>query len=556
MTGSLAAIQFDPWVGALSRNRERIYQYWKKSTSLGAELVVFPEMALTGYPLGDLARHEAMLEAVEAHMQALAETTREGASLLVGAPRIWKGRLYNAVWFLRAGAIERIFSKRFLPNQGVFDEPRLFSSGKASKPVPIAGHNFGILVCEDMWNKSPAKQLHKDGADVLLVINGSPYESGKFALRLSVARQRVEETGMPILYLNLVGGQDELVFDGMSFALDASGGLCFCAPAFEESLSMLILENGKWRATGQHTTNAPALPRQQDDQCALDYRALMAGLTSYVEKTGFRKVFLGLSGGIDSALTASIAADALGKEAVRLIGMPSEYTSAASIADAEALAGNLGITMETIPIDALVACVRSALAPNAPEGVALENIQSRLRGILLMARANQENGLLLTTGNKSELACGYTTLYGDSCGGFSVLKDVYKTHVYRLARWRNGHIPNQSLCRTVQSPIPEHIFLRAPSAELRPNQKDTDSLPEYDTLDSLLALMIEQDTKPAELIARGFSEEMVKKIWTLVCRSEHKRIQSPLGVKLSLRDFYKDRRYPCVNHFQETELPL
>ncbi len=551
----IAAVQFNPAVGDLKGNADRILNFAQNAPD-GADLVVLPEMALPGYPAEDLHVKPFFMQSLKTEIDRIVrESRRFGRAILL--PTAWTEdaqdrHLYNAALLIEDGEIRAVRKKTILPNYGVFDEKRIFTAGEEHEiaPVPFRGAQLGVLICEDMWQPGPAAALKAKGADLLIVPNGSPFESGKQDVRYEHARRRVLETELPMLYCNLVGGQDELVFDGASFAFHQDGHLILQAPQFTEHLCDLILEktaaNDPWLAESQ------CMFDQLDTDAAI-YNALMLGLRDYVDKNGFSGVLLGLSGGVDSALVAALAADALSPERVQSFLMPSPFTSQESLNDARDLAGRLGIHLAEIPIDAPVTAFRETLAPfftAKTPGTTYENIQARARGLMLMALSNSSGHMLLSTGNKSEMAAGYATLYGDLNGGFNPLKDVYKTQVYALCKWRNAHRPDHALGPGGEDLIPENILTKAPTAELRANQKDQDSLPPYETLDDILICLIERDMGLESIEARGHDPALVRKVWTMLDRAEYKRRQAPPGVKITERAFGRDRRYPITNRFR------
>ncbi|MEM6491417.1 MAG: NAD+ synthase, partial [Pseudomonadota bacterium] len=444
------------------------------------------------------------------------------------------------------GAITAARAKHKLPNYGVFDEKRVFDAGPIPGPMPFRGRRLGVMTCEDMWSPDVAEALAETGAQMLIALNGSPFDERKADQRLQVGLARVAETELPLIYTNQIGGQDELVFDGGSFALNPSGDLAGMAPFFDPATPVWRLADGTdgWRV------DAAEKPGDLD-RMTLIYRAMALGLRDYVDKNGFPGVVLGLSGGIDSALTAAVAVDALGPDRVRCLLMPSIYTSRESVEDAEACARHLGVRLDVASIDPMVETVGRSLAPalgGAPDGVTAENIQSRLRGLTLMTVSNATGAMVLTTGNKSEMSVGYATLYGDMCGGYSVLKDVYKTDVFALSHWRNAHRPPDGRGPDGMA-IPTRIIEKPPSAELRPDQKDEDSLPPYDRLDGMLRGLIERDEDVGDLVAQGFDVAEAKKIRRLLHLAEYKRRQAPPGVKITPRTLSRDRRYPITNAF-------
>jgi len=545
---SLALAQLNPTVGDIVGNIAKLRAARRKAAEAGAHLVIASELCVSGYPPEDLVLKPSFQHAVRAAVEALAKETAEGPALLLGAP--WKegDYLYNAALLLSEGRIKAKIFKRDLPNYGPFDEKRLFAPGPLPEPVEFRGVKLGILVCEDMWTPDAAVHLKKQGAQILLVPNGSPYESDKGGERQKLARARAKETGLPLVYVNQIGGQDELVFDGASFVLDAQGHYSAQAKAWEEDflLTRWDLSPGPLKPEKSTIQSIP------ENEAAI-YNALMLGLRDYVGKNGFPGVVLGLSGGIDSALVAAIATDALGADKVWAVMMPSPYTSRESIEDAEQQAKILHCRLDTIPIGQAMETFAHILKTpfqNRAADTTEENIQSRCRGLILMALSNKFGPMVLSTGNKSEMSVGYTTLYGDLCGGFAVLKDLYKTQVYKIARWRNAQRPASALGPN-GTVIPERVFAKPPSAELRPDQKDQDSLPPYETLDAILECLIEKDQSVQDICALGHDAAIARRVWTMLDNAEYKRRQAPPGVKITRRHLGVDRRYPIVNKYRE-----
>jgi NAD+ synthase len=542
----IAIAQLNPQVGAIEKNVAAIKAAYEKAAALGADLVVTPELSISGYPPEDLVLKPAFVAACEAAAESLAKITENGPGLIVGTPWRHGELLHNAAFVLENGAILARRAKHELPNYGVFDEKRVFQPGPAPGPVSFRGFRLGLMICEDWWFPDVSETLKESGAELLLSINGSPFEDGKQTRRVTLAVERVVETGLPYMFAALTGGQDEIVFDGASFVLNADRTLAVQLPTFQEALTLTT-----WTRQGNTLVCEPQKLAPEPHRLAQIYAAMMMGLRDYVNKNGFPGIVLGLSGGIDSAISAAVAADALGPARVRAVMLPSPYTSEHSLEDAAACATMLGIQYETIPISGAMAAFETALAPafagKAPD-ITEENIQSRSRGLILMALSNKFGHMLLTTGNKSEMSVGYATLYGDMCGGYSVLKDVYKTTVFDLSRWRNENMPEGSLAPAGPA-MPERIITKPPSAELKPNQTDQDSLPPYDILDAILALLIEGEASIDEVVAKGFDRATVLRVWKLLDRAEYKRRQAPPGVKITPRAFGRDRRYPMTNGF-------
>ncbi|BBK38104.1 NAD+ synthase [Allostella sp. ATCC 35155] len=545
---SIAMAQINPTVGDVAGNLRRVREARAAAAAEGADLVVYPELVLAGYPPEDLVLQPAFQDRLQAAAEELAaETADGGPAMLVGVPWRVDGRLYNAVLLLDGGRVAGVRLKHDLPDHGVFDEARVFAAGALPGPVMCRGVRLGVMICEDMWTPDVAETLAESGAEILVVPNGSPYECDKGDRRLACAVERVTETGLPLIYVNQVGGQDELVFDGASFALDADRSLRAQLPAFAEQVAVSVWMRG---AEGWSCSRAPMVAPAEGT--AATYGALVLGLRDYVGKNGFPGVVLGLSGGIDSALAAAVAVDALGPDRVRAVMMPSPYTSEDSIADAAACAALLGIPLSTIPIapamHAFAAMLEGEFAGRAADATE-ENIQARARGVVLMALSNKLGHMVLATGNKSELAVGYATLHGDLCGGFAPLKDVYKTTVHALSRWRNAAAPPGGLGPPGRV-IPERILTKAPSAELKPGQVDQDALPPYDELDAILRGFVEEEATIAEIVARGHEPDTVRHVRRMLDRAEHKRRQTAPGVKITRRAFGRDRRYPITNGFR------
>jgi NAD+ synthase (glutamine-hydrolysing) len=529
----LAIAQINSTVGDLAGNTARIAEYARRARQVGATLLLTPELALSGYPPEDLLLRSDFNQACDAALLNLAKQVQD-ITLVVGHPRLLNGSCYNAASVLQNGEVVATYHKHKLPNHSVFDEVRYFVHGHKSVVFEHEGVHFGVLICADVWEKQPAALAKKAGAEVLLVLNASPYHLEKQSTRYEVMRQRNKETGLPIIYANMVGGQDELVFDGASCVLDSEGALTHQAAVFEEALMLVELEQG-------NPVSGSFVPDPGVE--ASVYKALCLSVHDYIHKNNFPGVVLGLSGGIDSALTLAIAVDALGAERVRVVMMPSEFTAEISVNDAKEMAGRLGVGYSELPIKPLYEHFLQTLAADfkgLPFDSTEENLQARIRGMLLMALSNKFGCIVLTTGNKSEMAVGYSTLYGDMAGGFAVLKDVPKTMVYRLAHYRNS----------ISDVIPARIIQRAPSAELRPGQTDQDSLPPYKILDAIMEAYVEHDCNPVDIIGMGYSPQDVSRVVTLIDRNEYKRRQSPVGVRITHRGFGKDRRYPITSKYR------
>jgi len=530
----VAIAQLNQVVGDVEGNAARIIDAIAAGRRGAVDLVVTPELSLCGYPPEDLVMRPAFLDACARAVASLAASSR-GLCVLVGFPQLADGKRYNAVAVLRDGRLAAVYRKQMLPNHTVFDEQRYFSPGEHPCVVDVAGVRVGVVICEDLWFPGPSHLACDAGAQVLVVPNGSPYHTRQQELRQRIVAARAAETGLPIVYVNRVGGQDELVFDGASFIADASGATVQRLPAWHETIALAQFDDSR-----------PRLVRGELDARleANVYAALAMGVRDYVDKNGFPGVLIGLSGGVDSALTLAVAVDALGRERVRALMLPAVYNAPMSLEDACAMAGILGVRYDEIAIDEPFGALRRALADEfvgRAEDATEENIQARIRGTLLMAISNKLGSIVLTTGNKSEMAVGYATLYGDMAGGFAVLKDVSKTLVYKLCRYRN------SLGRV----IPERILTRAPSAELRADQTDQDSLPPYDVLDAILEAYVEQDLSPHEIVARGFATAHVAQVVRLIESNEHKRRQAALGIRITPRGFGKDWRYPVTSAWNE-----
>lgn len=550
----ITTAQINPTVGDVVGNANLIRRV-RDEAPPHSNLIIFPELILTGYPPEDLLFSESFLKHTEDHLQKLIDESRGRATaMLITAPFYdpVNRALYNAAHLVHDGKIIGTTLKYHLPNYGVFDEQRYFTPGPLPQPLSFMGIKLGVMICEDMWFPDVAEHLAQKHADILIVSNASPYEVQKHAIRLQHARLRATKTGLPLIFVNQFGGQDDLIFDGASFMMDGTGRVILQSEEFAQEFQDLTFSwsgdetSGRWLIA---TEDRFPIHSETD---AL-YLACMIGLRDYIRKNKIDHVYLGLSGGIDSAVVAAIAVDALGADKVRAVMMPSPFTSHESIKDAESCAQNLGISLETRPLHTMLESFEKII-PEA-DGLAHENLQARIRGTILMTLANQTNGMVLSTGNKSEIAVGYSTLYGDMCGGYNPIKDVYKTQVYNLANWRNAHKPEHGLGPSKEI-IPESILTKAPTAELRAHQKDQDSLPAYEDLDQILMGLIEEDLSVEDIVSEGFDRAMVEKVAKLVKASEHKRRQSPPGPKISSRAFARERRYPITNGFSDLPVDL
>lgn len=529
--------QINTRVGAIDANADKVLEVARRARDeLNCDLVLFPELTLSGYPPEDLLLHRGLRNRIAAAFERI-RTDLSGIAICIGYPEYDGDVIYNSAAVIRDGEVVARHRKQVLPNYAVFDEKRYFESGSDATVFEVAGHTLGLIVCEDAWKAGPSRQCREAGAELILVLNGSPYHMRQQGLRERTVAERARETAVPFLYVNMVGGQDELVFDGASFALDAAGKVRYRAPSFEEGLYAVDIE---WQA-GQPSVSAPRVSPELP-QTESVYRALVLGTRDYVDKNGFPGVVLGLSGGVDSALTLAVAVDALGADRVHAVMMPSRYTSTMSIEDSAEQARRMGVRHDTLPIETIfnatlnvLSGMFAGLAPDATE----ENIQARCRGLLLMSISNKLGKMLLTTGNKSEMAVGYATLYGDMAGGFAPLKDCSKTLVYALCKYRNS----------VSAAIPARVITRPPSAELAPDQKDSDSLPPYDVLDPILEAFIEQDASVEQISELGFERETVVRVLQMVKRAEYKRRQAPPGVRVSNRAFGRDWRYPITSGY-------
>ncbi|QBY02568.1 NAD+ synthase [Rhodophyticola sp. CCM32] len=544
----LCLAQLNPTVGDLSGNAAKARAAWAEAKAAGAHMIAFPEMFVTGYQLQDLVKKPAFAADVQRVIEQLAADCADGPAIGIGGPLPGGNKPFNTYFVLQEGKISAQVLKHHLPNYTVFDEKRYYNAGDPAGPVRVGPLRIGIPVCEDAWFEDVTETLAETGAEILLVPNGSPYHRRKFGLRQMIMVSRVIETGLPMAYLNLLGGQDDQIFDGASFVLNPGGALTHQMPAFEEGLFHVSFKNTAdgWRAVAGEKAFLP-------DEWEADYRVMVEATRDYLTKAGFSRVLLGLSGGIDSAIVATIAADAIGPENVRCVMLPSEYTSEISLEDAADVARRLGTKLDTVSISGPRAAVTDALAPlfnGTKPGVAEENIQSRLRGVALMALSNKFDEMLLTTGNKSEVAVGYATIYGDMAGGYNPIKDLYKTRVFETCRWRNAnHRPWMKA--PAGEVIPPRVIDKPPTAELRENQKDEDSLPPYEVLDVILEMLIDKEASVADVVAMGYDRATVKKIEHLIYISEYKRFQSAPGARLTERAFWLDRRYPIVNRWRD-----
>ena len=540
--------QLNPTVGDLEGNYKVAIEAWEQAQKMGSDLIAFTELFITGYNTQDLIKKPSFFKAAQDQILKLAKNCKNGPAIAIGGPAYLKGKLYNAYYILADGNVADVIMKHHLPNQNVFDEKRIFDEGEISGPYQIGPIRIGSPICEDAWHSDVSETLSETGAQLLLVPNGSPYYNGKNDVRLNKMVARVVETNLPLIYLNMVGAQDDQVFDGGTFALNRGGSLTIKLPLFEEALEHIVLEETDigWNIIKGDLAKVPC-----DKES--DYHAMVMGLRDYCKKSGFEKVVLGLSGGIDSALVAVIASDAIGSANVRSIMLPSPYTSQTSLIDATDLVENLGCKSDTLPINDSLTAIDKTLS-NTFEGRKIdlteENIQSRLRGLLLMAVSNKFGEMLLTTGNKSEVSVGYSTIYGDMAGGFNPIKDLYKTKVFEISKWRNkNHRPWMK--GPPGSIIPDSIITKAPTAELRPNQKDSDSLPDYPVLDAILTILVDEDGSTNDCLKAGYNKSDVSKVEKLLYESEYKRFQSAPGTRLSQRAFWLDRRYPIVNKWRD-----
>jgi len=545
----IALAQLNPLMGDIAGNLRKARAARAEAAEQGADLILFSELYIVGYPPEDLVLKPALQDDAREAIEKFAADTADGRpAVLIGTPWVEGGRLYNACVLLDGGKIAAKTFKVDLPNYGVFDEKRVFAPGPLPGPFNIRGIRIGVPVCEDIWTPEIVECLSETGGEILLVPNGSPFEAGKEGVRLGLIKSRVKESGLPLVYLNQVGGQDEVVFDGASLVCNPDGALAHALPAWQEKIVVT-----DWSRTAKGWVCAPGERAKEEDRETSIYHAMMLGLRDYVNKNRFPGVVLGLSGGIDSAISAAVAVDALGADRVRCVMLPSRYTSRESLDDAEECAKLLGCQYESVPIEGTVEAFGAALKDTfagKKADTTEENIQSRARAVILMAISNKFGPMVLTTGNKSEMSVGYATLYGDMCGGYNVLKDVYKTEVFRLSHWRNAHHPRGSLGPKGRV-IPERIITKPPSAELRENQKDQDSLPPYDILDGILECLVENEMTFEATCAKGYHPATVKRVEQLLYVSEYKRRQAPPGVKITRKSFGRDRRYPITNAFRD-----
>ena len=543
----IALAQLNPLVGDAFKNVNKLIKI-RSSLDDDVDLIVAPELYVSGYPIDDLVLREDFLILVENQINKLAKVTKDKKSaIIVGAPRKDNDFIKNSVFVLENGKISTFRDKHELPNTGVFDEQRIFKPGPLSGPVNVKGVKIGLPICEDIWDETVLECQAESGAEIVISINASPFSINKKDDRFSVVASRVHETNLPLIYLNRVGGQDELIFDGSSFGLNEDGKLFFSSLDFEEQISIVNFKNNnqKWVGSGKIEKSSNKIESL--------YKALVLGLRDYVSNNGFPGVILGMSGGIDSALVASIATDALGPQLVQTVMLPSPYTSDQSLEDSKSAAKLLGVKYSNLDISETMLVVENVLkhfdGPDFVPGITEENIQSRLRGLLLMALSNRFGNMVLATGNKSEYAVGYATLYGDMCGGYAPLKDVWKTDVFKLCKWRNKNFSN-SFLGPKANVIPKNIIEKPPSAELREDQRDTDSLPDYEILDEILKRLVEEETSIENISKKGFDRKVVEKIAKLLAKSEYKRFQSAPGPKVTSKAFGRDRRFPLTSGFQ------
>lgn len=548
--------QINPTTGDLTGNRVKIINEFKKASQDGCDLVIFPEMAICGYNCQDLLLKPYFLSAIEEEIITICQATKDhNCAILLGAPisetnRAKKTIIHNSALLIDNGQVTEVLNKKSLPNSGVFDEQRHFTASQFLSCVEFRGSTLAILICEDLWELKNLFLLQEQIWDAAIAINASPYSYTKHEARLKIAENFTKTLERPLIYVNQVGGQDSLIFDGSSFALDKNGDIICQLAEFKEDAAILSLLKDNTHHEDGRCGIISGGKEKISENSSRDYIACILGLRDYVLKSGFKKILLGMSGGIDSALVATMAVDALGSENVSLYALPSQYNSEESMFDAITCSQNLNVALEVISIEKTFTALKESLEQIGEKNKSLteENIQSRIRGNMLMALSNNSGALLLSTGNKSELAVGYATIYGDMCGSFNPIKDLYKTQIYQLSQWRNDNIPAISL-HQYQNIIPKNIIIKEPTAELRPNQKDSDSLPDYKILDRILFAIIEEQKSEPDIISLGFEENLVKKVVKLFYNSEYKRRQSCLGPKISDMSFDKDRRYPITNKF-------
>lgn len=545
---SIALAQLNPVLGDIPGNAALARKARAEAAAQGADIIMFSELFITGYPPEDLVLKPALQADARAAIEALALETASGPGVLIGTPWVENEKLYNAMAYLDGGAVKAVRFKVDLPNYGVFDEKRVFEPGPLPGPIDVRGVRIGVPICEDIWKEDVVECLAETGAEMLLVPNGSPFEAAKEETRLNIAVARVVESGLPLAYLNQLGGQDELVFDGGSFVLNADCKLVIQMPTWREALTIT-----QWTRHAEGWACESGVRETLPDGLEAIYQAMMLGLGDYVRKNRFPGVVLGLSGGIDSALTAAVAVDALGADRVHCVMMPSRFTSQDSLDDAAEVARLLGTRLDSIAIEDAVTAFTGMLAPQfagrSPDTTE-ENIQSRIRGVTLMAISNKFGSMVITTGNKSEMSVGYATLYGDMCGGYNVLKDLYKMQVFALSRWRNANHPKGAK-GPHGSVMPERVITKPPTAELRANQKDEDSLPPYPKLDDILQCLVEGEMPVEDIMRRGHDLQTIKRVEHLLSIAEYKRRQAPPGVKITRRNFGRDRRYPITNAFRD-----
>ncbi|RKQ71509.1 NAD+ synthase [Litorimonas taeanensis] len=543
----IASAQLNPTVGALEANIELAKTAYERAKNDGADILVLPEQFIIGYPAEDLVLKPAAVEDCKKLAENFAGMTKNGPAVVFNLPWLEDSKLYNAALFMRDGEITDVRKKHHLPNYGVFDEARIFTRGPLPQPIEFKGVKIGLPICEDLWQEGVASHLADQGAEILISPNGSPWRRTALSERSAALGAKVFNEGLPLIYVNQVGGQDELVFDGSSFSMSAAGAIVQSLKSFVPDYDV-----STWEKEAHKWVCKQAKVEQQLTGYEADWRAVCLGLGDYVNKNGFKQVILGMSGGIDSAMAATFAVDALGADRVWCVMMPTKYTSSESVEDAKACAERLGCRYDVIPIKPAIDAFNDMLEPffkGLEPSTAEENIQSRSRALVLMALSNKFGPMLVTTGNKSEMAVGYATLYGDMCGGYNPLKDLYKTEVFALADWRNLHNPDDLL--GPENPIPQRIITKPPSAELRDDQKDSDSLPEYDVLDDILRGLIDEECAVETLLERGHSTKDVSRIQHLLYIAEYKRRQAPPGVKIGTKNFGRDRRYPITNRYRD-----